>query len=320
MVAISSSLIFTLVSVHMVSAAVAGTKFSPRGSSAFDNTSRRSALFERDVKCTADEEKVSVVDRLTNLASTGSVVFLFGVTSGTLASSVCEIAANRGQADQANCKHIGTAISSTVYLAFGTAIVAKSGSISTVFRRSEDSLSTSLAAHLKESGTGYDMIASMPMSNSHFQQTGAFLNATKQPLERVSITGMRHDDTSIDAIVTTYDDGTGHIFASPTPQNATGLTKRQDGPGFKVNYSVFKNSVFGQFPSDKQLSARLQLSQDLAQDWVDRADNKGMSEWIGIAKIDGIIEFGLRIIPESNGFGEEFESVNVCGPLKKDEL
>ena len=42
----------------------------------------------------------------------------------------------------------------------------------------------------------------------------------------------------MDAIVTAYTDGTGHVFGTPTPVNGTSLTKRHDSLGFKINYQI----------------------------------------------------------------------------------
>ncbi len=46
---------------------------------------------------------------------------------------------------------------------------------------------------------------------------------------------MQQADGTTDVVVTSYDGGSGRVFASPTATDATGLVKDQDGPGFEVN-------------------------------------------------------------------------------------
>jgi len=40
-----------------------------------------------------------------------------------------------------------------------------------------------------------------------------------------------------------------------------------------------------------------------------------MAEFFLAGGIDHLVTFGLRIIPEIDGFGEEYEDVNICGDL-----
>lgn len=45
------------------------------------------------------------------------------------------------------------------------------------------------------------------------------------------------------------------------------------------------------------------------------ANSMKMSDYIGLVKTDHQANFYFRIIPETKGFGLNYESVNVCGQL-----
>lgn len=44
--------------------------------------------------------------------------------------------------------------------------------------------------------------------------------------------------------------------------------------------------------------------------------NDGSGEYFLAGGLDHIASFGLRIIPELQGFGNEYEDVNACGDLR----
>ncbi|KAL5331481.1 hypothetical protein ACEPPN_001012 [Leptodophora sp. 'Broadleaf-Isolate-01'] len=207
-------------------------------------------------------------------------------------------------------------------VAAGTAIiytaVQNSGSgTKTAGKRSESSLAALLSEQFDFDSIDAMSIAKRSRDHNVSDDSARYMD------ERFSIIGLKHHGSTSDAIVTTYTDGTGHIWTTPTPADATTLTKRHDGPGFKINYRTIKFAGgLGSAPSFPSLNAA--LAGGIAQDWASRANNDKIDEYIvttGIAK-PKLETIGIRIIAENNGFGEEYESVDICGKLRSshDEL
>jgi hypothetical protein len=49
--------------------------------------------------------------------------------------------------------------------------------------------------------------------------------------------------------------------------------------------------------------------------WAVTSDTYAMTDYIGFAETDHSANFYYRIIPESNGFGLNYESVDICGGM-----
>lgn len=88
----------------------------------------------------------------------------------------------------------------------------------------------------------------------------------------------------------------------------SGLRKRYNGPGFKISWTSRKRSLLTRAHQN-------QMSYEIARDWADKAAFTGEGDYIGLVKTDHTANFYFRIIPETRGFGLNYESVNVCGQL-----
>lgn len=199
-----------------------------------------------------------------------------------------------------------------------TAVQNSATGTKTAGKRGESSLATLLTEHFE-----FDSIEAMPIvkRSEHHNGTG---DSARYMDERFSLKGLKQHGSISDVIVTTYNDGTGHIWTTPTPANSTSLTKRHDGPGFKINYRTkikFAGGL-GSAPTFPSLNAA--LAGGIAQDWAARANNDNIDEYIVTTGITSpkLETIGIRIIAENNGFGEEYESVDICGKLNSshDEL
>lgn len=286
----------------------------PRGSSNFDNVSRNPEVFRRAPICSRQADNV-VSDIITAEASGQSVqVYTAGASGGAL--SVCFLLSNHNIGASRDCLPIAGIIAAGVSVIY-TAVQNSAQGTKTVGKRDESTLATLLAEQFE-----FESISTMPSSKRSVQlnTTG---NGLKHMDERFSIKGLKHKESSSDVIITTYNDGTGHIWTTPTPLNATSLTKRHDGPGFKINYRTLRFAGgLGGAPTFPSLNA--QLAGGIAQDWAARANNDNIDEYFATSGITKpkLETIGLRIISESLGFGENFESVDICGKLvsSHDEL
>jgi hypothetical protein len=88
----------------------------------------------------------------------------------------------------------------------------------------------------------------------------------------------------------------------------SGLQKRHDGAGFKISWTSRQRSLLTRAHQD-------QMSHEIALDWADKATFLGEGDYIGLVKTDHRANFYFRIIPETKGFGLNYESVNICGQL-----
>ena len=88
----------------------------------------------------------------------------------------------------------------------------------------------------------------------------------------------------------------------------SGLQKRYAGAGFKISWTSRKRSLLTRAHQN-------QMSYEIARDWADKAAFLGEGDYIGLVKTDHSANFYFRIIPETKGFGLNYESVNVCGQL-----
>jgi hypothetical protein len=60
---------------------------------------------------------------------------------------------------------------------------------------------------------------------------------------------------------------------------------------------------------------QVQAAQANAQAWVNYANQGSMEDYFGLQKTDHNTNYYFRIIPENNGYGENYESVDVCGGM-----
>jgi hypothetical protein len=98
------------------------------------------------------------------------------------------------------------------------------------------------------------------------------------------------------------------VFPAEGGVDPSGLQKRYKGAGFKISWTSRKRSLLTRAHQN-------QMSYEIARDWADKAAFTGEGDYIGLVKTDHTANFYFRIIPETRGFGLNYESVNVCGQL-----
>lgn len=91
-------------------------------------------------------------------------------------------------------------------------------------------------------------------------------------------------------------------------EEASGLQKRYNGKGFKISWT-------SRIQTRLTRAHQKQMAYAIASDWAGRAAQTDEGDYIGLVKTDHTANFYFRIIPETQGFGLNYESVNVCGQL-----
>ncbi|KAE8387086.1 hypothetical protein BDV23DRAFT_186659 [Aspergillus alliaceus] len=76
--------------------------------------------------------------------------------------------------------------------------------------------------------------------------------------------------------------------------------------GFKISFTTRQGSALTKDEQD-------QMANDIARDWSERVFQA--TEYIGLVKDGHKADFYYRIIPELQGFGLNYESVDVCGGM-----
>lgn len=103
--------------------------------------------------------------------------------------------------------------------------------------------------------------------------------------------------------------GDSNEIPSGTDKNSNSyLKKRFNGPGFKIAATT---RVRSKLTRDHQRK----MAYFIAQDWARNTHKMSMSDYVGLVKTGHTANFYFRIIPETKGFGLNYESVNVCGQL-----
>lgn len=98
----------------------------------------------------------------------------------------------------------------------------------------------------------------------------------------------------------------GNLPSTIHPTN--NLEKRYDGAGFKISWT---SRIHSQLTRSHQNS----MSYAIAKDWANRAVHTDEGDYMGLVKTGHTANFYFRIIPETKGFGLNYESVNVCGGM-----
>ncbi|KAK8024472.1 hypothetical protein PG993_012538 [Apiospora rasikravindrae] len=109
-------------------------------------------------------------------------------------------------------------------------------------------------------------------------------------------------------------DGTGDVQIRPSLSASAGggerLGRRADHAGFKISYKVVEDGDLGMEPESEGVDW---AGNALANDWAKRADEDKISDYVAAITMGSagtVVQF--RIIPESGGFGENYEDVNTC--------
>lgn len=133
------------------------------------------------------------------------------------------------------------------------------------------------------------------------------------PTHRFKITGLSLDDApKHDIIANHYANGETvlHLLLSDSNGSSSALEKRFDNPGFKISYTTRTRTKLTQVHQKSMALAG-------AATWGVYADNAGhkMDDFIGFAETGHAANFYYRIIPETKGFGTNYESVDICGGM-----
>lgn len=166
---------------------------------------------------------------------------------------------------------------------------------------------------LKNDGWVFDSIDDIDLSNLKLDKRASDPNLVHRSIVRNLVHNSQGDVS--DVAFNYFDNGDLNLqlagdygsLPSGEAQNTT-LHRRFDGAGFKISATT-------------RLSSRLTrahenyMAQRIAQDWAGNADSSAMSDYIGLVETGHSANFYFRIIPETKGFGLNYESVNVCGQL-----
>jgi hypothetical protein len=307
-----SSIVLSVFSA--VSAAAAIIRAHPTWPSNFHNISRNIEVLKRGPVCSREAD--NVISDIANAEASGQSVQVYTAGASGGALSVCVLLSNHGIGSIADCAPIAGIVAAGTAVIY-TAVQNKATGTTTAGKRDESSLAAVLTAQFE-----FESISAMPYTKRAVRVNDTS-NSTRYMDNRFSIKALKHSGHLSDLILTTYTDGTGHIFTQPTPINTTSLSKRHDGPGFKINFRTIKfANGLGGAPSFPSLNA--DLAGGIAQDWAARANTDNIDEYFCTTGITNpkLETIGLRIISENNGFGEEYESVDICGNLgsSHDEL
>lgn len=237
---------------------------------------------------------------------------------GDFSKQVCNVIVNGKDYDGEDkriCDRLGTGVASGLTGAFSVAIAVKFRNGVVATRSGENHFLQEL--HIRQAyedrGLVFEGLDVLQILDGRSVDGGP--PVTKFSVRGVSLPG--EDDIRTDHHVTMFPDGKGHIFTAPSQSDhdsSRPLTKRHDGPGFKINWDSF--DVNGNFLGEPDTSPFVELSQKISQDWANRVADQPVNEYIGSAHLEGIVNVGFRIIPETAGYGEEYEDVNICVPIE----
>lgn len=163
-----------------------------------------------------------------------------------------------------------------------------------------------LAQGLQEHGFGYSHLENVHIPDLKLETRDGEPALTA----RVIIKNLTHADEGHDTALNFYDNG-GAMLHLPGPGQSLGnstLAKRFDGEGFKISFTTRQKSLL---TTDHQH----EMSEALARDWYSVAAFYQADEYIGLVKTEHTANFYFRIIPELQGFGLNYESVDVCGGM-----
>ena len=166
---------------------------------------------------------------------------------------------------------------------------------------------------LKEGGYSFDSVEHVDLATLKPTKRDSDPILTHRSIFR-NLTG--EHGTSSDVAFNYFDNGDVNMdyagdmgTLTPGSQDSEGsLQKRYNGRGFKISWTSRKNSRLTR-------QHQYQMSYSIAKDWAGRAAATDEGDYIGLVKTDHTANFYFRIIPETNGFGLNYESVNVCGQL-----
>lgn len=176
----------------------------------------------------------------------------------------------------------------------------------------EKSFADGLNDALRNDGWKYDLLENVDVSS---------LNAGKRDsdpklIHRSVARNMTFDDqgNTSDVGFNYFDNGdinldfAGDFGTLPTGSGQSNVQKRFNGAGFKISTTTRVRSRLTR-------AHEKSMAHSIAVDWASDANSYAMSDYIGLVKTGHTANFYFRIIPETKGFGLNYESVNICGQL-----
>ncbi|CAK7213173.1 hypothetical protein SBRCBS47491_001712 [Sporothrix bragantina] len=270
--------------------------------------------------------QIQPVGRSTIGQFTGNAALDAVITGGSLAHNVCG-RVNHGARSDHPCLAYADVVGQMVagLIAMGT--YSSSGFTKAVAsrRRSADATdhSTTLlnifADHLFEQGYAVGGVEVHPQTDQERRRDStAESSASNTVAASFALRDVVHPNqtfTAADLLLTTYVDGTGTLLVKHQLPGQTKRSANHDGPGFKYNY---RYEVLADAARNQNIVAIANaVGSAIGNQWGFVAENTAMDQWIGAVGIDYILlqalGVGFRIIAETNGFGEEYEDIGICG-------
>lgn len=257
----------------------------------------------------------------------------WAIAGGYGALSVCNILNNNHQNLNLSCRDWAGVVAVLVWGSINAAALTNSGPEGTTGgpgrrrrrRRASHPDHARLLASFAAQGFEWDSIGTLASSERRD------VPISPDVLDSIVLHGFHQADNGgavpqVDVSLVTFADGTGTttVKATESPVAGSGsvLEKRHDGAGFKVNWRINEHNYWA-LAADEGIDPIRQIMLDaagsIAQDFVWRADNRDLDEWIGWVRVNNdvtqVMSIALRIISERRGFGSNYEDVGVCGPV-----
>jgi hypothetical protein len=261
------------------------------------------------------DEHCNTLDSVINKIGTSTSKVIYSTAGGVIALRVCQILHDHhvGPIGPSDCRNIAEIVGAAVLIIFqatGSRDGSEAAPSGDTKRAIGDGTTPSMAQQLIDAfaidkGPVYNSISAVPVPARSAD------TKERQLIDRVSIQGFQFGSKTVDALMSDFGNGEGHVFVSlsaSTDNNGT-LTKRHNGPGFKLSYTQRQKSLLSQ-------QHQVDMSNAIANNWAGLADGYGIGEWIGFEETDHTSNFYLRIIAETQGFGSNYESVDAkCGQM-----
>ena len=290
-----------------------------------DNVSLASPLLKRASVCQRDFTEVA--DVVSN-SFTGRAQLAYSIGGGGITFHVCRII-NHYTTSTHPCTDYAGAVALTIGVIVQTQMKdgSDTGATTSDKRRRRDdasdaSTSDIFVEHLKLGGFSFGQIettTTVSRRATNDNTTAAAPEVAESFIIR-NVVEPSGNITAADFHYTSFTNGTGYlhvIHATTDGGDSNGLEKRHNGAGFKYSWNRF---VFNKSATGADInSLAVSIGQKISQDWAYDADYFELDQWIGAIGVDYILlkamGVAVRIISELDGFGEEYEDVNICGDV-----
>jgi hypothetical protein len=283
---------------------------------ALPTISAASSLFIQNEQCDKKGNDIATI-----FGSGGRVVAMqaYAVKNGVTAGAVCVLLNEaRGRRNDRACTAWGVAVAGVVsnildFVDYMRDDAHIEGSRSTILNPNA-TLLEALVATLAKKHIEYAGMESITTTDNTSRSNMPRSNTAPVLLEHVLVKDVKIGDITFNAIYANFDNGNGHVFVTPSDTDTRSLSgklrKRHDGAGFKIPFTTRVHSGLNQ-------SQRADLSSRLANSWAWEADHRDLGQWVGLVKLadrhQAVVY--MRIIPELRGYGENYESVDICGGM-----